>query len=57
MRSRLRRSLHMHATTFPLLIFCMRDNKRAAAEARAVLRENPEERAAMCNLSMSAYGA
>lgn len=35
-----------------LAYFCMRDNKRAAAEARAVLREDPKNVQAMCNLAM-----
>ena len=40
-----------------LAYFCMRDNKRAAAEARAVLREDPKNVQAMCNLSMILHTA
>ncbi len=35
-----------------LTYFCMRDNKRALAETRAVLREEPKNVQAMCNLAM-----
>ena len=35
-----------------LAYFCMRDNKRAAAEAHAVLRDDPKNVQAMCNLAM-----
>ena len=35
-----------------LAYFCMRDNRRAAAEAHAVLRDDPKNLQAMCNLTM-----
>ncbi len=40
-----------------LAYFCMRDNRRAAAEARTVLRDDPKNVQAMCNLTMILHTA
>lgn len=44
--------LHYARNNLSLSYFCMRDNRRAAAEARTVLRDEPKNVQALCNLAM-----
>jgi len=44
--------LHYARNNLSLAFFCMRDNRRAAAEARTVLRDEPNNVQALCNLAM-----